>query len=192
MTGAGPHLIAVCVLAMTMGGLPVLASLIVLSSLIQFALAQWLPMLRRVITPVVSVTALMLIAVTVMSIAIERLREVPEGAPPAAGPVVAVVTLAVAVMLAMRASGIWRLWAPLIGIVTGCATAALFALYDPGRVVDAHWLHKPAVAAWPGFDLGASAEFWTLLPASLIVSLVVAIKMSSDGVVIQRVSRVRP
>ena len=192
MTGAGPHFIGVCVLAMTMGGLPMLASLIVLSSLIQFALAQWLPMLRRVITPVVSGTALMLIAVTVMSIAIDRLREVPEGAPPAAGPVVAVVTLAVAVMLAMRASGIWRLWAPLIGIVTGCAAAALFGLYDPGRVVDAHWLYKPAVAAWPGFDLGAGAEFWTLLPAFLIVSLVVAIKMSSDGVVIQRVSRVRP
>ena len=192
MTGAGPHFIAVCVLAMTMGGLPMLASLIVLSSLIQFALAQWLPLLRRVITPVVSGTALMLIAVTVMSIAIDRLREVPEGAPPAAGPVVAVVTLAVAVMLAMRASGIWRLWAPLIGIVTGCAAAALFGLYDPGRVVDAHWLYKPAVAAWPGFDLGAGAEFWTLLPAFLIVSLVVAIKMSSDGVVIQRVSRVRP
>ncbi len=192
MTGAGPHFIAVCVLAMTMGGLAMLASLIVLSSLIQFALAQWLPMLRRVITPVVSGTALMLIAVTVMSIAIDRLSEVPEGAPPAAGPVVAVVTLAVAVMLAMRASGIWRLWAPLIGIVTGCAAAALFGLYDPGRVVDAHWLYKPAVAAWPGFDLGAGAEFWTLLPAFLIVSLVVAIKMSSDGVVIQRVSRVRP
>ena len=192
MTGAGPHFIGVCVLAMALGGLPMLASLIVLSSLIQFALAQWLPMLRRVITPVVSGTALMLIAVTVMSIAIDRLREVPEGAPPAAGPVVAVVTLAVAVMLAMRASGIWRLWAPLIGIVTGCAAAALFGLYDPGRVVDAHWLYEPAVAAWPGFDLGAGAEFWTLLPAFLIVSLVVAIKMSSDGVVIQRVSRVRP
>ncbi len=192
MTGAGPHFIGVCVLAMALGGLPMLASLIVLSSLIQFALAQWLPMLRRVITPVVSGTALMLIAVTVMSIAIDRLREVPEGAPPAAGPVVAVVTLAVAVMLAMRGSGIWRLWAPLIGIVTGCVAAALLGLYDPGRVVDAQWLYKPAVAAWPGFDLGAGAEFWTLLPAFLIVSLVVAIKMSSDGVVIQRVSRVRP
>ena len=192
MTGAGPHFIAVAVLAMAGGGLPMLASLIVVSSLVQFALAQWLPLLRRVITPVVSGTALMLIAVTVMAIAVERLSEVPEGAPGAAGPAVAVVTLAVAVMLAMRASGIWRLWAPLIGIASGCAAAALFGLYDLQRVIDAHWLYMPDVAAWPGLDLSPGVEFWTLLPAFLIVSLVVAIKMSSDGVVIQRVSRIRP
>ena len=192
MTGAGPHFIAVAVLAMAGGGLPMLASLIVVSSLVQFALAQWLPLLRRVITPVVSGTALMLIAVTVMAIAVERLSEVPEGAPGAAGPAVAVVTLAVAVMLAMRATGIWRLWAPLIGIASGCAAAALFGLYDLQRVIDAHWLYMPDVAAWPGLDLRPGVEFWTLLPAFLIVSLVVAIKMSSDGVVIQRVSRVRP
>ena len=192
MTGAGPHFIAVAVLAMTMGGLPLLASLIVVSSLVQFALAEWLPLLRRIITPVVSGTALMLIAVTVMSVAIGRLGEVTEGATPVAGPVVAVATLAVAVMLAMRASGIWRLWAPLIGIVSGCAVAALFGLYDPNRIVEARWLYAPDIAAWPGFDLTPGAEFWTLLPAFLIVSLVVAIKMSSDGVVIQRVSRARP
>ncbi|MYB49679.1 MAG: hypothetical protein F4X72_10530 [Dehalococcoidia bacterium] len=192
LTGAGPHFIAVSVLAMTQGGLPLLASLIVVSSLVQFALAQWLPLLRSIITPVVSGTALMLIAATVMAIAIERLREVPEGAPSAAGPAVAVATLAVAVMLAMRASGIWRLWAALIGIVSGCVAAALFGLYDPERVIEANWLYVPDVAAWPGLDLSPGVEFWTLLPAFLIVSLVVGIKMSSDGVVIQRVSRVSP
>ncbi|MDE2839636.1 MAG: hypothetical protein OXM03_03310, partial [Chloroflexota bacterium] len=57
MMGAGPHFIAVAVLAVVMGGLPLLASLIIVSSLVQFALAQWLPLLRRVITPVVSGTA---------------------------------------------------------------------------------------------------------------------------------------
>ena len=169
MTGAGPHFIAVAVLAMAGGGLPMLASLIVVASLVQFALAQWLPLLRRVITPVVSGTALMLIAVTVMAIAVERLSEVPEGAPGAAGPAVAVVTLAVAVMLAMRATGIWRLWAPLIGIASGCAAAALFGLYDLQRVIDAHWLYVPDIAAWPGLDLRPGVEFWTLLPAFLIV-----------------------
>lgn len=192
MMGAGPHFIAVAVLAVVMGGLPLLASLIIVSSLVQFALAQWLPLLRRVITPVVSGTALMLIAVTVMGIAIERLSEVPEGVPSAAGPAVAVVTLAVATMLALRATGIWRLWAPLIGIASGSVGAALFGLYDPQRVIDARWFYTPDLAAWPGLDLSPGVEFWTLLPAFLIVSLVASIKMSSDGVVIQQVSRVKP
>ena len=192
MTGAGPHFIAVAVLAMAGGGLPTLLSLIVVSSLVQFALAQWLPLLRRVIAPVVSGTALMLIAVTVITVGVGRLGDVPDGAPPAAGPAVAAVTLAVAVMIAMRASGIWRLWAPLIGMASGCAVAVLFGLYDPQRAIDAPWLYVPDVAAWPGLDLRPGAEFWTLLPAFLVVGLVVAIKMSSDGVVIQRVSRARP
>ena len=192
MTGVASPFIAVAVLAMAGGGLPLLASLIVVSSLAQFALAQWLPLLRRVITPVVSGTALMLIAVTVMTVAIERLSEVPEGAPSGAGPAVAAVTLAVAVMLAVRASGLWRLWAPLIGIISGCAVGALFGLYDPQRVIDARWFHMPDIAAWPGLDLSLGAEFWTLLPAFLIVSLVLGIRTSSDAIVIQQVSQVRP
>ena len=192
MTGAGPHFIAVSVLALTAGGPSMLTGLLVLSSLVQFALAAWLPLLRRIITPVVSGTALMLIAVTVMTIAIKRVSDVPEDAPTGAGPIAALVTLAVAAMLAIRASGVWKLWATLIGIASGTVVAALFGLYDPQRVLAAGWLFVPDVASWPGFDLSPGPEFWTLLPAFLIVSLVVAIKMSVDGVVLQQVSRRRP
>ena len=192
MTGAGPHFIAVSVLALTAGGPSMLTGLLVLSSLVQFALAAWLPLLRRIITPVVSGTALMLIAVTVMTIAIKRVSDVPEDAPTGAGPVAAGVTLLVSAMLAIRASGVWKLWATLIGIASGTAVAALFGLYDPQRVIDAGWFFVPDIASWPGFDLSPGPEFWTLLPAFLIVSLVVAIKMSVDGVVLQQVSRRRP
>ncbi len=192
MAGAGPQFIAVCVLALNAGGPSMLTGLIVVSSLVQFALAAWLPLLRRIITPVVSGTALMLIAVTVMSIAVGRVSAVPDGTPTAAGPTVAVVTLVVSAMLAMRASGVWKLWATLIGLASGAVAAALFGLYDPQRVIDAGWLFVPEIASWPGFDLSPGPEFWTLLPVFLIVSLVVAIKMSADGVVLQQVSRRRP
>ena len=192
MTGAGPHFIAVSVLALTEGGLSMLASLIVVSSLFQFALAAWLPLLRRVITPLVAGTALMLIAASVIPVAVGRLTEVPEGTPPAAGIAVAAVTLAVAAALALRASGVWRLWAPLIGIASGCVVAAFLGMYDVQRVIAAPWFDFPDVAAWPGFDLTPGAEFWALLPVFVIVTLVVAVKTSGDGVVIQQVSRRRP
>lgn len=194
MSGAGPHFIALAILVLALpdAGLATLATLIVVASLVQFALSAWLPLLRRIITPVVAGTALMLIAVMVMSIAIRRLGELPDGVAPAAGPAVAVATLAVAVMLAMRASGVWRLWAPLIGIALGCAVAAPFGLYDPQQILDARWFDLPDVAAWPGLDLTPGVEFWTFLPAFLIVSLVSAVKASGDGVIIQQVSRRRP
>ena len=59
-----------------------LASLVVVSSLFYLALANWLPLLRRIITPAVSGTALMLIAITVLPVAFDRVQEMPSTRPP--------------------------------------------------------------------------------------------------------------
>lgn len=192
MSGPSPHFVAISVLALTAGGQSLLVMLIVVSSLFQFALAAWLPRLRRIITPVVAGTSLMLIALTVMPVAFNRLSEVSEGESLTASLAVAGVTLAISVALAMRASGIWRLWAPLIGITAGSAAAAVFGLYDARRVLDAPWIDLPDVSAWPGLHLTPNEQFWALLPVFVAVTLVVAIKTSGDGVVIQNVSRRRP
>ena len=192
MTGAGPHFIAISVVALTEADLATLASLIVVSSLFQFAMAAWLPFLRRIVTPIVSGTALMLIAVAVMPIAVGRLTDVPAGAPEGDGLIAAGVTLAVATGMVLRASGVWRLWAPLSGILAGCATAVFFGLYDLRAVVEASWFDLPGLAAWPGIDLTPDARFWALLPVFAIVSVVAAIKTSSDGAVIQQASARQP
>ena len=192
MTGAGPHFIAISVVALTEADLATLASLIVVSSLFQFAMAAWLPFLRRIVTPIVSGTALMLIAVAVMPIAVGRLTDVPAGAPEGGGLIAAGVTLAVATGMVLRASGVWRLWAPLSGILAGCATAVFFGLYDLRAVVEASWFDLPGLAAWPGIDLTLDARFWALLPVFAIVSVVAAIKTSSDGAVIQQASARQP
>ena len=192
MTGAGPHFIAISVVALTEADLATLASLIVVSSLFQFAMAAWLPFLRRVVTPIVSGTALMLIAVAVMPIAVGRLTDVPAGAPEGGGLIAAGVTLAVATGMVLRASGVWRLWAPLTGILAGCAAALFFGLYDLRPVAEASWLDVPDAAAWPGIDLAPDARFWALLPVFAIVSVVAAIKTSSDGAVIQQASSRKP
>ncbi len=192
MTGAGPHFIAISVVALTEADLATLASLIVVSSLFQFAMAAWLPFLRRIVTPIVSGTALMLIAVAVMPIAVGRLTDVPAGAPEGGGLIAAGVTLAVATGMVLRASGVWRLWAPLSGILAGCAAALFFGLYDLRPVAEASWLDVPDVAAWPGIDFTPDARFWALLPVFAIVSVVAAIKTSSDGAVIQQASARKP
>ena len=187
VTGITPNFIAVSVLALAEGGPATLASLLVLSSLFYLAVAAWLPQLRRIITPAVSGTVLMLIAVILLPISFDRLQEVPQGSPTFAGPVVAAVTLAATTMLALRAPGALRIWSPLIGIVTGCAAAALFGLYNLDRLLDAPWIGIPD-AAFPGLDLRPTAGFWALLPMFLVVTLVQAIKAVGDGVVVQQVA----
>ncbi len=185
--GTSATFISVSITALVEGGPALLASLIVVSSLFQFALAAWLSLLRRIITPVVTGTVIALISVTIMPVMFNLLTDVPEGTPPAAAPISAATTLITVVALALRASGVWRLWAPVIGIAVGCLVASPFGLYDFERVSAAAWIGLPAFA-WPGFDMRFGVEFWALLPAFVFVTLVGAIETVGDAVAIQRVS----
>ena len=185
--GTSGAFIAVCITALVEGGPALLATLIFISSLFQFVLATRLSLLRRIITPVVSGTVVALIAVTIMPIAFQMVSDVPQGASPSAAPVSAAATLVAIAVLALRASGVWRLWAPVIGIALGCVVAAFFGLYDVGRVAEAAWIGLPT-SGWPGFDLSFGSEFWVLLPAFVFVTLIGAIETIGDSVAIQRVS----
>ena len=186
--GTSGAFIAVCVTALVEGGPSTMASLIVISSLFQFAMAARLSLLRRIFTPVVSGTVIMLIAATVMPIVFDTMTDVSEDASKAAGPATAMATLAVVGALVLRGPPAWRLWSPFIGIVVGCVVAAIFGLYDTQQIVEAAWVGVP-LSAWPGFDVTPNAEFWALLPAFVVVTLVGAIETVGDGVAIQRVSR---
>ena len=188
--GTSGAFIAVCVAALVKGGPSTMASLIVISSLFQFLLASRLSLLRRIFTPTVAGTVIMLIAVTVMPLVFNALDDVPESTSLAAAPVVAFATLFTIAALVLRAPPSWRLWSPVIGIVVGCFAAALFGMYDLQQVLEAPWIGVP-LDAWPGLDLTPGEEFWALLPAFVVVTLVGAIETIGDGVAIQRVSRRR-
>ena len=191
MMGTSGAFIAVCVAALVEGGPSTMASLIVVSSLVQFVLAARLSLLRRIFTPVVSGTVIMLIPVTVAPIVFDTLKDVPNGMSPAAAPTAALATLVTVAALVLRGSPAWRLWSPLIGIAVGCVVAAFYGLYDVEQVLDASWIGIP-LSAWPGFDLTPGVEFWALLPAFVVVTIVGAIETIGDGVAIQRVSQRRP
>ena len=136
-------------------------------------------------------TVIMLIPVTVMPIVFDLLTQVPEGTSPTAAPTSAAVTLAAMVVLALRATGAWRLWAPVLGAVAGCIAASAFGIYDFERVLAVDWFGVP-VHGWPGFDPSFSPQFWALLPAFVFVTLVGAIETIGDSVAVQKISWRRP
>ena len=191
LMGTSAAFIAVCVTAIVEGGPGLLATLVTVSALFQFGLSMRLSLLRRVLTPTVCGTVIMLIPVTLMPIMFGMLADAPEGAPPAAAPVCVLVTLVVTVGVTLRAAGVWRLWAPVVGISAGCLAAGAYGIYDTRLVAEAGWIGLPA-GAWPGFDLHFGVAFWSLLPAFALVTLIGAIETIGDSVAIQRVSRRRP
>ena len=189
--GTSGAFIAICVGAIAQGGPAMLATLVVISSLFQFLLAWRLSLLRRILTPTVAGTVIMLIPVTVMPIVFGMLTQVPEDTPALAAPLSALVTALVICGISLKAEGVLRLWAPVIGIVAGCGVAGYFGLYDVGSIAAASWGGLPE-GGWPGFDLDFGPVFWGLLPAFVFVTLVGAIETVGDGIAIQRVSWRKP
>ena len=187
LMGTSGAFIAVCVAALAQGGPAMLATLVLVSSFFQFLLSSRLSLLRRILTPAVAGTVIMLIPVTVMPIVFGMLKDVPEGSPALAAPLSAFVTIAVIACIALKATGALRLWAPVIGVVVGSVVAGAFGLYNGALVAGASWVGLPD-GEWPGLDLGFGAVFWSLLPAFVFVTLVGAIETIGDAVAIQRVS----
>ena len=91
--GTSGAFIAVCIGALQQGGPAMLCTLIVVSAFFQFALAARLSFFRRVFTPIVSGTVIMLIAVTVMPIVFDMLTDVPEGTSTASAAWIALSTI---------------------------------------------------------------------------------------------------
>ena len=188
LMGTSAVFMAVSTTALVEGGPGLLATLVLCSAAGQFLLSSRLALLRRIITPTVAGTVIMLIAVTVMPILFDMLTDVPPDAAPAAGPASAGVTLLAITALAMRATGWLRLWVPVIGLAAGCAVAAFYGLYDTASVQAAPWFGMPDIAAWQMPDFAFGKAFWALLPMFMIATWVGAIETVGDATAVQGVS----
>ena len=186
LMGTSGAFIAVCITAIAEGGPAMLATLVVISSFFQFSLASRLSLFRRILTPGVAGTVIMLIPVTVMPLIFDMLTDVP-GESLSAAAFAALATVLVIAGLALKARGTLRLWAPVAGVAAGSVVAGLFGIYDTNLIAEASWLGVPS-GGWPGLDLSFGPTFWALLPAFAFVTLVGAIETIGDAVAIQRVS----
>ncbi len=187
LMGTSGAFISVCIAALVAGGPSLLATLVGISALFQFALSARLSLFRRILTPSIGGTVIMLIPVSVMPIIFDMLEDVPEGTPPVAAGITALATLAAIIPIALRATGAFRLWAPVIGVLVGSVVAGFFGLYDVERVRQAAWVGGPE-GSWPGLDLSFGPSFWYLLPGFVFVTLVGAIETIGDAIAIQGVS----
>ncbi len=185
--GASSPFVAVCVAALLQGGPTMLATLVLVSGLAQAAFSERLALLHRILTPVVTGTVIMLLPVTVMPILFRMIDEVPSGAPPTAGLLCALATLATAAGIYLKGTGGLRRWAPVAGIAAGSVVGAFFGIYETGLVANAAWIGVPGDLP-PGLDLSFGPGFWALLPAFLFIALVGATKSVGVAVATQRVS----
>ncbi len=187
ITGPASAAIAVCVDALDAGGPGLLAALMCAGALFQLLFSARLSLFRRVLTPTVSGTVLLLLPLVVMPIIFGLLDDVPAASSSLAAPLSALATVVVVAGAMLGGGPRLRPWAPVLGIVVGSAVAGTFGAYDVDRVLSAGWVGVPKVA-WPGLDLDFGPDFWALLPGLLLVLVVLTIRTISAGVGIQGVS----
>ena len=174
-----------CINAVVDGGPATLTTLVLVSAAAQLVISRWLFILRRLVTPTVGGTVMMILSITLASV-VPRLLEEVSLAEPVGAPLTALATLGVIAALILRGSAVLRLWGPIVGIIVGCAVAAAFGFYDTERVIQAPWVGLPS--EWPGLGLDFGIPFWTLLPAFLFLGVVISIQANGESITQQRVA----
>lgn len=184
--GSNVAFVSVCTSAIEGGGLPLMATLAMLSAFSCFLFTTQMGALRRVLTPAVGGMTLMLMSLSVAPVVWKLLKKVPpEFADTNLPGMLAVSTLVPIVLISLFAGDLLRLWAPLVGVAVGSAVAWHLGMIDPTAVLAAPWIGMPQ-ASWPGLDLSFGPEFWALLPAFVLISLVGCIETYADGIAVQR------
>lgn len=174
-----------CITAVVDGGPATLTTLVIVSAVIQLAVSKWLFLLRRIVTPIVGGTVMMILSITLASVVFKLLDDAT-AEEPVGGSLTAFVTLAIVAALALRKSALLRLWGPLIGIIGGCIAAAIFGIYDVNRIVEAPWIGLPS--EWPGIGFEFGLAFWTLLPSYLFLGVIISIQTNGTTIVAQNAS----
>ena len=179
--------LAVCALGLQAGGPSLLASLVVVSTLVQFVLTLHLASLRRIFTPTVSGVVIMLVAVSAVPYILSSAVVVPEGVSAVLFLMPGAVALAVGVVISMNGTPAWRMWILPVMVAVGLVVAIPLGYYDFDIIRDAPWVSLP-ILSWPGLDLSFGEEFWVLLPVFVFVNLTAFMKSVGDLSVIYRAS----
>ena len=175
-----------CIMALVDGGPATLTTLILATAAFQILISRWLFILRRIVTPLVGGTVLMIVTLSLASVVFNLLNTETESER-GDNFIAALATGIVIVVFTLRGSAALRLWAPIICIVVGCVVAVALGIYDFERVTQADWVGFP-VSGWPGPRLAFGASFWTLLPAFLFIGAIISIQVNGDVIAVQQVS----
>ncbi len=190
VTNLNVPLLAMSVLALAQGGPGLLATLVIASTLLQFVLVSRLSSLRRVFTPTVSGIIIMLVAVSAVPFIVDR--TIAQSQDQSAVVVIpGIVALGAGLWGAVQASAARRVWTLPIAVAAGLAVAIPMGLYDGGRLDEASWLSFGDLE-WPQWQFDFGVQFWSMLPAFLIVKLTAFLKVVGDLSVIKRASYREP
>lgn len=176
--------------AVEIGGLALAATLAMLSAPFEFLMSYFLRFMRKILTPAVGGVVIMLVAVTIIPIALELW--VGEPGSPGAGSrenlLIGLTTFATMIGCAFFGGRVVREWGPVFGLVAGYVAAAATGALAMTNLHGAGWFGFPT-RGWPGIQLQFRAEYVPIFFAFAIATIAGTIESVGDAIAVQRVSR---
>lgn len=189
-TGSYSAFLLCSVDAVKMGGLPLLASMTLLTVPIVFLYTFFIRFFRHIITPAVGGVVILLIAVSMVPIGLGLWA----GAPSADSSVTLVrigigaVTILVLTLLMLFGCTPLRLWSPLIAMACGYGTAFLAGELAFEHSANAAWFGLPPVSGWPGIEFNLQSLHLPLFLAFCMAMVASMIESTGNIMLVQQIS----
>ena len=180
-----------CILALDRSGPTLLAVLILVSAMTQIFISYRLSLMRKIVTPKVSGTILILMVITIVPILFGNISDALGSPLSTAGFICLAVTFVATLGPMLKGGQRVQVWAPIIGLGSGCLAAGALGIFDlePFRTAPIAGL---PLASWPGFSFDLARSQWLaflgLAPIFALLGIVSVVQTSSIGVATQRVS----
>lgn len=176
--------------AVKMGGLPLLASISLMTAPIVFLYTFFIRFFRHIITPAVGGVVILLIAVSMVPIGL-GLWAGGDGTAAAVSYSrlgVGAVTVLTLTLLMLFGCTALRLWSPLIAMASGYGTAFLLGELTFNHALTAPWFGLPPVSAWPGLEFGIQDIHYPLIAAFGMAMMASMIESTGNIMLVQQIS----
>ncbi len=189
-TGSYSAFLLCSVDAVKMGGLPLLASMTLLTVPVVFLYTFFIRFFRHIITPAVGGVVILLIAASMVPIGLGLWA----GAPSADSSVTLVrvgigaVTILVLTLLMLFGCTPLRLWSPLIAMAAGYGAAFFAGEITFEHSAHAAWFGLPPVSGWPGLELNLQALHLPLFLAFCMAMVASMIESTGNIMLVQQIS----
>lgn len=189
-TGSYSAFVLCSVDAVKMGGLPLLASMSLLTVPVVFLYTYFIRHFRHIITPAVGGVVVLLIATAMVPIGLSLWAGdiEPGGAPSLARVGTGAATVLCLTLLMLFGRPSVRLWSPLIAMAAGYATAFLTGGLDFKHSASAAWFGLPDFSAWPGLATDLDLSHLPLLLAFGMGMLASVIESTGNIMLVQQIS----
>ena len=176
--------------AVAMGGLPLLASMSLLTVPIVFLYTFFIRHFRHIITPAVGGVVILLIAVSLVGIGMDLWTGSADlgRAEHAARLGVGGATIMALASLMLLGSRTLKLWSPIIAMACGYGAAALTGQASFTNFNAAAWFGLPSPSAWPGLEFDLGMAHVPLLLAFAMSMMASAIENTGNIMLAQQIS----